>query len=300
MASDDSANKPRTKTTSGRQRRANQQNAAKSTGPRTEAGKRRSSQNATRHGANAQSLFAIPTGVLAEDEVELKEHVDAIVRALDPRDALEEEEASQVALATIRLHRIDRFEALTIADDGAWQRFASNDTDVSGQHTSAAANTAPLTKYFPETLIRECLNFLDHLLHPGPERERDWLRMCEFVYSVQGEPIPDRLGDARGAITSDHRAEFFSLVRRHWDTEENAARWASNLIESVQGKLTTARLVGQSRASRAALAGGMEHASRQRARAERSLPLHLSIYEQLRARPLTDRGSEGLPPGISG
>ena len=299
MASDNSANDPRTKTTSGRQRRANQQNAAKSTGPRTEAGKRRSSQNATRHGVNAQSLFAIPTGVLAEDEAELKEHVDAIVRALDPRNALEEEEARQVALASVRLRRIDRFEALTIADDGAWQRFASNDVDVSGQHRSAAANTAQLTKYFPEHLIRQCLDFLDHLLHPGPEVEREWSRMCEFVYSVHGEPIPDRLGDARAEMTSDHRAEFFSLVRRHWDTEENAAWWASNVIASVTGKLTAARLVGQPQASRAALAGGMEHASKLRARAERSLALHLSIYEQLRASPLTDRGSEGLP-GISG
>ena len=60
-----------------KQRAANQRNAQKSTGPRTEDGKTRSSLNALRHGIYGRPS-AIRRGELAEDEQEVTEFIQAL------------------------------------------------------------------------------------------------------------------------------------------------------------------------------------------------------------------------------
>jgi hypothetical protein len=80
-------------------------NAAQSTGPKTSAGKARSSKNALRHGLRSE-LPVLP-GERAED---WQAHRDGVVRSLAPAGALEIELAGRVAPCLWRLRRVTAFE----------------------------------------------------------------------------------------------------------------------------------------------------------------------------------------------
>lgn len=85
---------------------ANRQNAQASTGPRTEAGKARSSQNATKLG-----LFSTRNCVLPKDREEYNELSQALWDRLNPHDSLEGAFAIEVIRATWRLRRCACVEA---------------------------------------------------------------------------------------------------------------------------------------------------------------------------------------------
>ena len=85
---------------------ANQINAQKSTGPRTEAGKARSAQNALRHGLTAKHL------VIRPDEQEEFEALRAsLLEELDPQGAVETLTFNELLHAAWNLHRFRRIEA---------------------------------------------------------------------------------------------------------------------------------------------------------------------------------------------
>ena len=94
-----------------RKARANAENARHSTGPRTSEGKRSSSMNALKHGAHATRSFAITSGPFAENAEEVDAFTSALVEALAPRDALEEQEAQRIALLYLRDRRSASYEA---------------------------------------------------------------------------------------------------------------------------------------------------------------------------------------------
>lgn len=96
------------------QLQANRQNAMRSTGPITEAGKQRSAQNALKHGIHASST-AIQDGVLAGDPAELAKYTGGIIDSLGPRDEVEYRVAERIADQFVRLDRAGRFEAASIA-----------------------------------------------------------------------------------------------------------------------------------------------------------------------------------------
>ena len=87
------------------------ENATKSTGPRTLAGKTRSSRNATRHGLTARAVV-LPSVESADDWAA---HRDAIMASLSPMGALEAELAERVAVLTWRLRRATFAETAAIA-----------------------------------------------------------------------------------------------------------------------------------------------------------------------------------------
>ena len=78
---------------------------ARSTGPRTEAGKLRSALNATRHGLAGRNLL-LP----GEDPVEYETRMDEIFSTLAPRDAGEAQLVALVADDTWKLGRLARIE----------------------------------------------------------------------------------------------------------------------------------------------------------------------------------------------
>jgi hypothetical protein len=89
---------------------ANRRNAAHSTGPRTPAGKGKSSKNALSHGLRAE-LPVLP-GERAEDwEV----HRAGVFRGLSPVGTLEEALAGRVALCLWRLRRVAAYETAVTA-----------------------------------------------------------------------------------------------------------------------------------------------------------------------------------------
>jgi len=102
--------------TSEAQRNANRSNALRSTGPRSDEGKLRSSQNATKHGGYATRDLAIQVGVFKEDPDEIEGFVEALISALSPRDALEQQEAHGIAMIYLRLRRINWFESQAMSE----------------------------------------------------------------------------------------------------------------------------------------------------------------------------------------
>jgi hypothetical protein len=82
-------------------------NGAKSRGPKTEAGKARSAQNALKHGLRAQRHVVVPD----EDAAEYEAHEEAFLAELAPEGALQTHLARRIAAAAWRVLRSDRIEA---------------------------------------------------------------------------------------------------------------------------------------------------------------------------------------------
>jgi hypothetical protein len=84
---------------------ANKQNALRSTGPRTQEGQRRSSQNALTHGLTAKHFVAI-----GEDRVEFEELRDYVLRLYPPRDEIERVRVGRLIELLWKVRRARNFE----------------------------------------------------------------------------------------------------------------------------------------------------------------------------------------------
>ena len=92
--------------TSNKQLHANQANATKSTGPRSQAGKARSRLNSRKHGLTAKMLIVV--GENADDFDQLRAELMA---EHDPQSVLETELVERLAGILWRLRRVPSFEA---------------------------------------------------------------------------------------------------------------------------------------------------------------------------------------------
>src|ERR1700674_3382724 len=92
--------------TSQKQTDANRRNALRSTGPRTEEGKRASRQNAIRHGLTAETVI-----IGIEDAAEYREFESEIVDEYDPKSVVERELTRRLASLLWRLRRANLIEA---------------------------------------------------------------------------------------------------------------------------------------------------------------------------------------------
>jgi hypothetical protein len=89
---------------------ANRQNALRSTGPRTDDGQRRSSQNALTHGLTAKHFVA--TG---EDRVEFDQLRDDVLRRYPPRDEIERERIGRLIELLWKTRRSRYFETALLS-----------------------------------------------------------------------------------------------------------------------------------------------------------------------------------------
>ena len=85
---------------------ANRENAQKSTGPRTEEGKARSSKNATKHGFNSKEFI-----VADNQQEEFASLSESLRKQVSPLGALEQEVFTQLLHAAWNLRRVRRLEA---------------------------------------------------------------------------------------------------------------------------------------------------------------------------------------------
>ncbi|WP_165064606.1 hypothetical protein [Paludisphaera rhizosphaerae] len=91
--------------------RANRENAQKSTGPKTEAGKARARMNALKHGLRSKSPSVLPH----EDPAELEARINLWVADWGPRNAIERALVERAAKASWALERAERYEAALIS-----------------------------------------------------------------------------------------------------------------------------------------------------------------------------------------
>src|ERR1700687_1514426 len=91
--------------TSERQIKANQNNARKSCGPKTEKGKLRSRRNAIRHGLSAETVIGI-----LEKAKDYKRFEEAVSADYNPRSSVECELVTRLASLLWRLRRATAIE----------------------------------------------------------------------------------------------------------------------------------------------------------------------------------------------
>jgi hypothetical protein len=141
-------------------------NALQSTGPRTPAGKRRSSLNAVKHGIRSP-VPVIPFLERAED---WEAHRTAILEALAPLGALEALLADRIALTAWRLGRVLRFETESISvaqekveTDIRNKRAFMHSLDLERAGDSLLFNADPQDVRDSDRMARETYSGLDHL-----------------------------------------------------------------------------------------------------------------------------------------
>ena len=112
--------------TSVRQIEANRRNALRSTGPQTDEGKQRASQNAVRHGLTAETVI-----VPLEDADDYQAFEQAVTADYDGETAVERELVLRLASLLWRLRRATSVETglLRIAHDPAMDRDPTQETE---------------------------------------------------------------------------------------------------------------------------------------------------------------------------
>lgn len=270
------------KSTSAKQLAANRRNAQRSTGPRTDAGKTSSSRNAIRHGAYARHLYRIKGGVFEEEEDSLRARADAIVSGLGPRDAVEVEQADQVALAYVRLSRLDRFEASMLAETTTLspqdRRF--DDYEHARREVMLARQLGLVLLGDSDEQVRS---------DEGDASEFEWRELAIFVR----ENDPDPWVEVRGLWTDERtpaspeewREVFRSLVARRWPDPQAALAWAEETCLELEVLEEEARSRVEAWAAAFALDEVLDRTVRLRQHALRELALALKTYGALKERP---------------
>jgi hypothetical protein len=200
--------------TSFRQIEANRRNALRSTGPRTETGKRQSRRNATRHGLTAETVI---DGL--EDSEDYRAFEAAVIADYDARTAVERELVLRLASLLWRLRRIISIETglLRIQSDIVRDRRAS----FRGPPAEAERESESRTQSPPFVFDRQ--------QEEGSDSEDDVSRFSAFPISARDltccflrlsnldNGAFDRLGRYNAVLWKQTAQTLFLLhaVRRH-------------------------------------------------------------------------------------
>ena len=150
-----------------RQIQANRANSQHSTGPRTAAGKQRSSFNALRHGLTAQS--AVLPG---EDPAQYQLHCRQFADEYQPATPTESHLVQQLADTSWRLNRIPTLEATLIAG-------TPNPESLIPALAALGLHNARLARHFEKTLDQ-----LRAIQSERRDRERRELREAAALFSL--------------------------------------------------------------------------------------------------------------------
>lgn len=271
----DSTSRSRSKTPSSERRvAANRSNAKKSTGPKTEAGKERSSRNSQKHHIFVSRIEPIEDGSYAEDPEEFYEHVGALVAAMRPRDVVEHELATRVSGVLVKLERLDRWSALASAHAAVMN---SGDFEL-------GVRSEPRVE-----ALMDLANRLVALLRDGPSADKSGYEdFARFIRRYGPDPEVGVRGlwnkNHTPTTEADWRKAFDSLRDHHWPVESAALAWAEDTHLKLTRKLEAvedleARLV----ASRI-LKGPFDLQLKYESRLVNDLKRYLTIYERLQMR----------------
>jgi hypothetical protein len=188
-----------------RQAEANGRNAQQSTGPRTPAGKSRSSRNALRHGLRS----AAPV-LPGEDPGAWEEFRAGIARSLAPEGPLEGELANRVALGLWRLRRVTAYETGVVAVQ--MEEAADEASRPPAAHVPIPSVEDPETVRLAKARKK---------LAEARERAEPWRGTAELLRSLPDLPddAPVNGGDLEGAFT-DINGELPGGEDTYFDVED--------------------------------------------------------------------------------
>src|SRR5579883_2561185 len=157
------------------------ENGAKSHGPKTEAGKQRSSQNALRHGLSAQTLV-LPS----EDPAEYQRLLDGYLQQFRPTGPVEADLVHEMVAAKWRLNRLVLVETqlLAASTDEVEQNRAEKIED--GDEDEPLTPAQSLAQAF-ENLSRDTLSFL---YRTQGRLERTYSRALRTLQQMQAQCGP--------------------------------------------------------------------------------------------------------------
>ena len=204
----------------------NQANAQHSTGPRTEAGKQRSSLNALRHGLTSR-IVVLPS----EDPAAYQLHLQRFVDELQPQGALEEHLVQSLAATAWRLNRIPALETSLLA-----AALPGNETDADADHPEALhlALADALTR---QIRALSMLSMNEQRLSRHFDRTLRQLRelQAERRASESDQPAEDETtapSEQAGFVLQKNPIDAY-LARRAFQERELAFRPARPLARSV-------------------------------------------------------------------
>jgi hypothetical protein len=203
------------------ERRAiNRKNSARSTGPRSAAGKARASQNALKHGLRAEAI-ALPN----EDVEELKQLTNEWVDYYQPASPGHRALLDRAVLATVQLRRCARFQAATLAKqvreaEGRWDQ----------QQEEEVERFKPLLKTDPSAAVRGlersalgCRWLIEQWdgLKSGLDRNGCWFANSDCEQALR------LLGKTPDLFCTDHDVFWFQFVNlsAHPSPPEGRLEW---------------------------------------------------------------------------
>jgi hypothetical protein len=210
-----------------KQIRANRENAKKSTGPRTEAGKKRSSQNPTKHGIFKSRLEPVQDGPIGEDPQEFRERTQILVESMQPRDPLETEVATRIVGVLVKLERLDRWSATSIAAASVMKPSdikAGARSEVTLRALQQAATL--LHWYFADPSVFDNPDFETmaiFLRFQGPEAEVS----IDGFWDEENTPSGDK----------EWRRALEALKNALWSSDEEAEAWARQTSVDLSRRL---------------------------------------------------------------
>ena len=178
--------------------------SSQSTGPRTDAGKQRSSLNAIKHGLRSQRPV-LPD----EDPAEWDAFLRDVVQTLEPANTIERELADRVALQMWRQRRAARYELEVVSDEyeealtGAAESFAGLDPEDSNLQVLAEAQREISKRKDSQSDARGAVDLM-YVLPKLPERAPvhetpAWLLM--LLLGCRDEP-PKTAGELRRVLAA--------------------------------------------------------------------------------------------------
>ena len=198
---------------------ANRANAQKSTGPKTEEGKRRSSLNAARHGLTGQ-VVVLP----AEDMEAFNQFTSGIVASLEPANHLERQLAHSYASFQWRINRAAAIED-NLFTVGLIQEEEDNSLDIEHPEVRTAVASARTFRadsqefarlsLYSSRLINQAEKVLKQLKQMQAERlHREQVELSQAVgayraHQIAGVPFDPQ---ANGFVCTTPRIEAY--IRR--------------------------------------------------------------------------------------
>jgi hypothetical protein len=202
--------------TSARQIEANRRNAVGSTGPKTNLGKQRASQNAVRHGLTAETVL-----VPLEDAADYQAFEQAVTADYEGETAVERELVLRLASLLWRLRRATSIETglLQIQDEFLQETSSKQDAELSQgcAVTTLFPSDRPTGGEFDEG-GRESRD-PEITLDVGLAVARRFVRLADLDNGVF-----DRLSRYEGSLWRQVRQALFTLEALRWRTS-SARSW---------------------------------------------------------------------------
>jgi hypothetical protein len=285
----DSGEEPRaSRPVSEKQLAANRRNAILSTGPKTEEGKRASSESSLVHGVYARHSRPIRRGPFAEDAAVVAFNIRETVEAMQPRDFLDQRLADRTAHQLLMHERLDALEAVVLEADS-----------VLDAQQLAFVGDPQLAEYL-DAVIEVLADVVADDAYVGVAAKGEawdeirsltpwvtWGDLAAYVKesAFDGKVRVPGVWDAEHEPADDAtwRGVLVSMLTKKFETPTDALKWVTQQVVDRRFRDHDADGRAEGIAAHRALHGGFERIVQLRASLDRGLAQLLDTYKQRHA-----------------